>query len=247
MQYRIEDLLEADFGCEERQEGAPLMCCLALTETGDERKKIFCNIPDFIVEECHLQRGQILSEEELGMMKEGRKPVSHLTIRKTEEKDLPEVFAIYDHARKFMKEHGNPRQWGDKWPPENLIREDIRRGKSYICEADGKIAAAFFYDCGKDVEPGYTHIEDGKFTGPEVYGVVHRIAVAGNGHGVGSFCINWAFLQSGGNLRMDTHPDNKIMQHTLKKIGFQYCGIIHVVEDNDPRYAYEKYEDMQET
>ncbi len=91
------------------------------------------------------------------------------------------------------------------------------------------------------MEPAYAHIAGGKFTGPEAYGVVHRIAVAGNGHGVGSFCINWAFQQSGGNLRMDTHPDNKIMQHTLKKAGFKYCGIIHVAEDSDPRYAYEKY------
>ena len=26
----------------------------------------------------------------------------------------------------------------------------------------------------------------------------------------------------------------------LKKQGFVYCGIIHVEEDNDPRFAYEK-------
>lgn len=67
----------------------------------------------------------------------------NMEIRKTEERDLPAVLAIYRHARTFMREHGNPRQWGDKWPPEALIREDIRRGKSYVCEADGRVEATF--------------------------------------------------------------------------------------------------------
>ena len=28
----------------------------------------------------------------------------------------------------------------------------------------------------------------------------------------------------------------------LEKLGFQKCGIVHVPEDSDPRYAYEKLE-----
>lgn len=43
MQYQIEDILEADFGCEEREEGAPLLCCLVLSADG---KRIYRNIPD---------------------------------------------------------------------------------------------------------------------------------------------------------------------------------------------------------
>ena len=39
---------------------------------------------------------------------------------------------------------------------------------------------------------------------------------------------------------MDTHTDNVIMQNLLEKMGFKRCGIIYVVEDNYPRYAYEK-------
>ncbi len=170
----------------------------------------------------------------------GQPADADMVIRRTEEKDLPEVLAIYEHARSFMRENGNPRQWGDRWPPEELIRKDISLGKSYVCEKKGEILATFFYNAGKKVEPTYSVI-DGKFTGSDEYGVVHRIAVSGNGHGVGSFCIDWAYLRCGRNLRMDTHPDNKVMQHTLLKNGFRYCGIIHVEEDDDPRYAYEKY------
>lgn len=36
------------------------------------------------------------------------------------------------------------------------------------------------------------------------------------------------------------------MQGLLKKLGFVQCGIIHVVEDNDPRIAYEKSESIRE-
>lgn len=32
-------------------------------------------------------------------------------------------------GRRFMAEHGNPRQWGPtRWPPEGLIRDDIEQG-----------------------------------------------------------------------------------------------------------------------
>ena len=83
MQYIIEDILDADFGCEEREEGTPLMCTLALSaawgslsadrdpasEDADpgsakcsHRQRIFRNIPDSFVEELHLQKGQVLSK-----------------------------------------------------------------------------------------------------------------------------------------------------------------------------------------
>ena len=61
----------------------------------------------------------------------------------------------------------------------------------------------------------------------------------GTEKGVGQFCLDWAFAQCG-HLRIDTHTDNVVMQNLLSKLGFKKCGIIHVVEDNYPRYAYEK-------
>mgnify|MGYP003296922186 CR=1 FL=1 len=40
------------------------------------------------------------------------------------------------------------------------------------------------------------------------------------------------------NIRIDTHHDNVVMQRLLKKLGFQYCGIIHL-ENGDPRLAFQ--------
>lgn len=162
-----------------------------------------------------------------------------MEIRLAEEKDLPEILEIYEHARAFMAEHGNPRQWGmTKWPPEPLLLQDIRNRNLYVCAKDGITAAVFFYKAGHSVEPTYRKIE-GSWTGDEDYGVVHRIASSGKVRGAGSFCINWAYQQCG-HLRMDTHPDNTVMQNLLTRLGFRRTGIIHVEEDNDPRYAYEK-------
>ena len=163
-----------------------------------------------------------------------------MKIRRAAAGDFARIMEIYAYARDYMAAHGNPNQWGPtNWPPEELIRDDIRRGHCYVCEDGGQIAGVFYYVQGTDIEPTYRVIEDGEWLSDEPYGVVHRIASAGTVKGVGAFCINWAFEQCG-HLRADTHPDNKIMQNLLAKLGFARCGIIHVVEDDYPRYAYEK-------
>lgn len=164
-----------------------------------------------------------------------------MRIRKSEPADIGRIMEIYAGARKFMAEHGNPNQWGPtNWPPEALIREDMANGNSYVCLNDiDRVIGTFFYVQGDEIEPTYREIEDGAWIGPGPYGVVHRIAADGSEKGIGSFCINWAYGQCG-HLRMDTHGDNKVMQSLLKKLGFVHCGTIHVVEDNDPRLAFEK-------
>ncbi|MCI6238991.1 MAG: hypothetical protein SPG98_04225 [Porcincola intestinalis] len=71
MQYLIEDILEADFGCEEREEGAPLLCCLVLSADG---KRIYRNIPDVLARKCALTKGIVLTEEELRGLEAGTAP-----------------------------------------------------------------------------------------------------------------------------------------------------------------------------
>ncbi|MBO4299323.1 MAG: NUDIX domain-containing protein, partial [Clostridia bacterium] len=153
--------------------------------------------------------------------------------------ELPEIMRIYARARDFMAAHGNPRQWSlNGWPPEALVRQDISRGKCYVCEADGALQAVFYYDFAEDVEPGYRGIEEGQWSQDVPYGVVHRVATAGTMKGAGTAAIRWALRQSG-YLRIDTHPDNTVMQGLLTKLGFRYCGVIHVEQDPDPRKAYD--------
>ena len=85
---------------------------------------------------------------------------------------------IYNYARAFMAEHGNPCQWGPtNWPPAELIHKDIRDGNSYVCVNDaGKVIGTFFFIHGRDIEPTYCEITDGVWLDESPYGVVHRIA-----------------------------------------------------------------------
>lgn len=164
-----------------------------------------------------------------------------MEIRHATEKDFNRMMEIYAYARQYMAETGNPNQWGPtNWPPEELIHDDIKAGHSYVCVENNRIVGTFYFDHGRNIEPTYAVIEEGAWTGGEDYGVVHRIAGDGSVKGTGAFCINWAYAQCG-HLRIDTHGDNTVMQKLLLKLGFRKCGIIHVVEDNYPRFAYERY------
>ena len=115
-----------------------------------------------------------------------------------------------------------------------------KEGNSYVCLNDsGQIIGTFFFIQGKDIEPTYRQITDGAWLDDSPYGVVHRLAGDGSEKGIATFCLNWALEQSG-HLRIDTHGDNRIMQHLARKLGFTACGTIYVEEDHYPRIAYEK-------
>ncbi len=163
-----------------------------------------------------------------------------MEIRRSTEKDFERIMELYEHARLFMAEHGNPNQWGTtRWPPTQLIHDDISHQTSYVCVYENRIVGTFFFSAGNDIEPTYRKIENGKWLNNSTYGVVHRLAGDGSVKGIGKFCLDWAYQQCG-HLRVDTHEDNIIMQNLLKKTGFTYCGIIYVMADDSPRLAYEK-------
>ncbi len=150
--------------------------------------------------------------------------------------DLPEIFQIYEKARNFMKKTGNPNQWGDHWPAEEMLVEDIRKGNLYVLREGNIIHAAFAFIIGED--PTYHKIEQGKWLSDTEYGTLHRVASDGELHGVFRMIVQYAG-QKIGHLRIDTHEDNKVMQHAIEKNGFMRCGIIHIA-DGSPRIAYEK-------
>lgn len=161
-----------------------------------------------------------------------------MIIRKTRPDELDLLTKMYEHARLFMAGHGNPAQWGQTYPKRTLIAADIASGCSYVCEEHGQIIATFYYKTGPD--DTYRRIYCGDWLNERPYGVVHRITSNGTVKGAASFCLEWAFEQCG-NLKIDTHKDNRIMQHLLDKNGFSYCGIIYT-DDGSERMAYQKAE-----
>lgn len=156
------------------------------------------------------------------------------TIRKATPRDLPRIREIYEMARQFMRKNGNHSQWGKGDEPEALIEGDICQGNLYVLE-EADIHAVFAFIIGED--PTYLEIEEGSWKSEEPYAAVHRVASDGTVQGVLGHVMDYCSAQVP-HLRIDTHADNKVMQHVLEKYGFVSCGIVHV-PDGSPRIAYE--------
>ena len=159
-----------------------------------------------------------------------------MNIRRATFTELPAILAIYERARAYMREQGNPTQWDGGYPQEELLIDDINQKQLYVCEESGQILAVFCYFYGND--PTYLNIYEGQWLNQAPYGVLHRIAVDAKGRGVAAFCFDYCLSQCK-NLKIDTHRDNLPMQKTLAKNGFSYCGIIYL-QSGDDRLAYQK-------
>ena len=59
-----------------------------------------------------------------------------MTIRKAKESDLNTILRIYEIAREYMRQNGNPNQWGTHKPPKALLEDDIRKGELFVGEND---------------------------------------------------------------------------------------------------------------
>jgi len=157
-------------------------------------------------------------------------------VRAATPQDLPEILSIYENARAFMRVNGNPYQWADGHPHEDLLVKDVENGNLYVLEDEELgLLCVFALLSGKD--PTYARIE-GAWLNDEPYLTIHRIASSGKRGGAASQCMQWAFAQHP-NLRIDTHEMNLPMQKTLAKNGFVHCGTIYL-ENGDPRWAYQK-------
>lgn len=159
-----------------------------------------------------------------------------MNIRKSTIDDLEELLGIFKYAREQMKLNGNPTQWGNTEPSIEIIKNDIMSGNSYIIEKDNQVYGTFTFIIGN--EKSYEIIKDGKWLNDDEYGVIHRVASNGKEKGIVKTCLSYCENKIG-NIRIDTHNNNKIMQHVLEKAGYQRCGIIFV-EDGTPRIAYQK-------
>lgn len=159
-----------------------------------------------------------------------------MEIRKARASDLERLMEVYTAAREMMRASGNPNQWGTEKPPRSSVEEDIRRGDSYVLlSEDGEIRGVFAFLKGED--PTYGFIE-GRWLNEEPYGTVHRLASDGSRRGIFEACLRFC-EEEVDNVRVDTHEDNRIMQHLLSKYGYTKCGIIYLA-NGDPRWAYHK-------
>lgn len=157
-------------------------------------------------------------------------------VRKATEKDIPAAMELFTAAKSIMRSDGNSTQWGDGYPDAGIVRTDISMGGAHIIEQDGKPVA--YFALLPSPEPTYSSIDGKWLDDSSPYHVIHRIASTPESHGVFRRIIEYA-LSVSGNLRIDTHRDNRIMRRLIEKAGFSYCGVI-VLADGSERLAYQK-------
>lgn len=85
----------------------------------------------------------------------GKKSI--LKIRKSKEEDIKSILEIFESAKEFMRKNGNYSQWGENYPGEQDILNDISKGNSYVgCDMEEEIVMTFAFILGND--PTYTNI-----------------------------------------------------------------------------------------
>ena len=159
------------------------------------------------------------------------------TIRKAIATDMDAIMLVMDAAKKIMRQSGNMSQWGDGYPSEAVITADMEKDGGFVIVEDGGIVGYFAFL--PSPEPTYDKIYEGQWIDDETpYHVIHRIASFPETHGIFHTIMEFAFATDR-NIRIDTHRDNRIMQHNILKHGFTYCGII-LLANGDERLAYQK-------
>lgn len=107
-------------------------------------------------------------------------------------RDYPHMQKNYARARELMARNGNPTQWGDTFPKDDVVRDDIaqRRAMLLVDEVGGheRILAQFALCPGED--PTYHHI-DGAWLDDDSYVTIHRIASSGLVKHAARDCIAW--------------------------------------------------------
>ena len=111
-------------------------------------------------------------------------------IRHTTTADIPRLKEIFAIARRFMAEAGNPNQWTEGYPSEELLQEDIDSGDSYVIVKGDRIVATFVLRGGAD--PTYDIIYDGKWPNDKPYATIHRIASSGEATGIMHTALQYA-------------------------------------------------------
>ena len=165
-----------------------------------------------------------------------------MELRKSTLKDIDRIMDIIKQSQNYFKEN-NIDQWQNNYPNEEIIKEDISNGESYVLLNNNKIVGTTVISFNR--ERTYDKIYEGKWLTNDKYANIHRIALDNEYKGQGlsgeilkyvEDCCKERGIHS---IKGDTHEDNLSMQKFFEKNGFKYCGVIYL-EDGDKRVAFEK-------
>lgn len=166
-----------------------------------------------------------------------------INIRRASCFDIDAVMPVISSAQKYLADQEID-QWQDDFPNRDVIMHDIVSAEAYVL-TDGKDIAGYFVLYAPP-EPVYEALENGSWLYKgDNYSAMHRVAISENYRGQGlahiiyNKCEERSVELGYDSLRVDTHPDNKIMRHMAESHGFMECGIVFY-PGNLKRIAFEK-------
>ena len=157
-----------------------------------------------------------------------------MIFRKAKIEDIATITQIISAASARLGAAGVD-QWQRGYPNRGSVEQDVAAGVGMVlCEGDTILAYGAVIFTG---EPAYDDITGGKWLTSGEYAVIHRLCVSEIFVGMGFAKRFMEAAERVASMRIDTHPQNMIMQGLVKSLGYSYCGDV-VIESR--RLAFEK-------
>ena len=160
--------------------------------------------------------------------------------RPAKSSEASDIWQILKDAIQRRKEDGS-NQWQDGYPNMDVVKNDIERKIGFILTQNDNIigyTAVIIND-----EPDYINIE-GKWLTNQDFIVYHRVAISkkflakGMAKKMMKLIEEYALSKNIYSLKADTNHDNIPMLKIFEKMGYSFCGTVHIRQS--PRKAYEK-------
>ncbi len=145
--------------------------------------------------------------------------------RKAKEHELQEVVEVFKKAIEKMRSQ-NIFQWDERYPNEEVLRNDIADDELYVLSDDKVIKACVVLNefQNEEYRNGDWQYSDGKIA------VVHRLCIHPDyqGQGIGTTMMRSSedYLRQQGYqiIRLDFFPANRAALSLYEKQGFTYAG-----------------------
>ncbi|WP_125762961.1 GNAT family N-acetyltransferase [Companilactobacillus hulinensis] len=170
--------------------------------------------------------------------------MSNIYLRQAKADDLEKVVKIINGEKNALLVRG-VNQWQRGYPDEEILKRDIEEGINYVLILDGSIVGTAALQQGYD--KSYQDISGGSWSSESdvTYAIIHRIPVEPGHQGeklttaLIQQLLTMSYYLGYYDVRIDTHPDNRVMQHVITENGFVERGIITLDTDQDIRKAYQ--------
>ncbi|SES25719.1 L-amino acid N-acyltransferase YncA [Gracilibacillus ureilyticus] len=164
--------------------------------------------------------------------------------RKARSTDMDAIMKILEEGIAYLRDQGLPQWQNGQGPNGETVQADIINGYAYVLVDDQNVVGYGVLVPGPD--HAYENINQGSWQySSKNYVAIHRIAVDRNvrGKGLAKILIHDLIVLARNleylDIRIDTYPENVIMEKVIFSAGFCYRGMIHFGFADGERKAYQ--------